>query len=60
MMIIDYNTTRTEYIRCPECGREQYSEVDICWPFNGYVHECVWCGYMILESEWNTVERECV
>ena len=44
-----------ETIICPECGAKQAAEVQHSWPYWSYVHTCD-CGYVILESEWETVE----
>lgn len=46
----------TERIRCPECGHEQDAEVLHSKPFAMFVHNCVNCEYIILESEWDRVE----
>jgi Zn ribbon nucleic-acid-binding protein len=46
---------RDEWISCPACDAVQ--RAIIVWaepePWPRYVHECVRCGYTILESEWN-------
>lgn len=44
-------------IWCPACEHEQTAKVmqfknD---PAPCYVHECIKCGYWIMESEWNEV-----
>lgn len=48
----------TDIIRCPQCDAVQ--EAIIRWeagmPYPAYVHECEWCGYWIMESEWERVE----
>lgn len=48
----------TEKIICPNCGAVQLAEVVLYEgaPFWTYVHHCENCGYVILESEWETVE----
>ena len=48
--------THSERIRCPECGQEQDATVQHTRPFWTYVHDCVKCGYTIMESEWEVVE----
>ena len=49
---------KTETIKCPECGEVQDAEVtyEDYMPFPTYVHECE-CGYIIMESDWEKVER---
>lgn len=47
--------THTELIRCPECGAEQDATVEHTWPWWSYIHGCVKCGYIIMESEWEVV-----
>lgn len=44
-----------ENIVCPECDREQLATVEHTFPFFTYIHECVGCGYTIMESEWEKV-----
>lgn len=43
----------TEKIICPECEFVQDATVEHTIPWHSYVHECVKCKYMIMESEWN-------
>lgn len=43
-------------IKCPECESiedaiEDYTTI----PFATYIHECKNCGYIIIESEWETI-----
>lgn len=45
-------------IICPECGREQNAQVLETSLWNIYVHTCERCGYVIMESEWETVDDE--
>ena len=46
-----------EQICCPHCGLVQYAQVerrpDEVFP--RYVHQCA-CGYIITESDWETLE----
>lgn len=44
-----------ESIVCPECDKEQLATVEHSMPFFTYIHECVNCGYTIMESEWQKV-----
>lgn len=50
----------TERIVCPACETEQDAEVlrmdGAVWPV--LVHDCIQCGHLIQESEWNTVVKE--
>jgi Zn ribbon nucleic-acid-binding protein len=45
-------------IICPKCGEMQHAAVT--WgepdPYPTYVHECIACGYIITESEWDEVK----
>ena len=45
-------------IRCPNCGILQGADVTHTEgdPWAIWIHECVACGYMIMESEWDAVE----
>ena len=45
-------TEHTERIICPRCKVSQGAIVEHTWPFWSYVHECINCGYVIIESEW--------
>lgn len=42
-----------EIIRCPECEKVQQAVVEHTEPWYSYVHQCIGCGYTIMESEWN-------
>lgn len=44
----------TERIKCPVCNLEQDAEVELTIPWLTYIHECP-CGYVITESDWDTV-----
>lgn len=48
--------SHTAIIICPECETSQPATVLHTFPYFSYVHTCVKCGYVIMESEWN--ERE--
>jgi len=48
----------TEQIRCPECGSIETATVETTPLWNVYVHECLACGYVIMESEWETIKDE--
>ena len=46
----------TETIECPECGSHEKAEIEGDIFFASYLHECKKCGYLIMESEWQSVE----
>jgi hypothetical protein len=51
---VDTHTVR-ENIKCPECGAVNYDAGVQLGPiagFDSYVHECICCGYVITESDW--------
>lgn len=45
--------SHSEQIICPECGVIQKATVIHTVPWFTYIHTCQ-CGYIIMESEWNT------
>jgi C4-type Zn-finger protein len=46
-----------ETIICPSCEREQVATVEHTWPWYSCVHICNECGYTIMESEWERVDK---
>ena len=48
---------KRDIIVCPECGNHVPAFIemheDCAWP--SWVSECWYCGYYILESEWESV-----
>lgn len=42
-------------IRCTNCNVKQVAAVDKTPVFATYVHTCTACGYVIMESEWETL-----
>ncbi len=48
--------THTEEIKCPECNRIQNAEVEHSFPWWSYVHHCLCCEYVIMESEWENTK----
>lgn len=53
------NVVRIDVIRCDECGTVQYANVEMT-PYDprpGFVHDCISCGHVISESEWNEVSE---
>lgn len=43
----------TEQIECPECNTIQWAKVEHTIPFWTKIHDCINCGFKIMESEWN-------
>ena len=43
---------RYERIGCNNCGKIQRAKVTVDIPFEVKIHECINCGYVIMESEW--------
>ena len=56
-MVKNYKLGHIEWIECPECKKEQGSFVEYTFPFYSYVHECLKCKYIIMESEWNETRQ---
>lgn len=46
-----------ERIRCPECNYVQQAEVLHTLPWPMRFHICHHCSYMIMESEWNCIDK---
>lgn len=45
-------------IECPECGSIEIAIEDYTTaPFPTFLHSCNKCGYVIMESEWNVIEK---
>jgi hypothetical protein len=45
-------------IECPECGSIEIAIEDYTTaPFPSFLHRCNKCGYVIMESEWNVIEK---
>lgn len=47
----------TERIKCPECGTIQLANVMDTTLWLVYLHDCEKCKYIIMESEWEVVEK---
>jgi hypothetical protein len=45
-------------IKCPGCGKIQWGKVEHTAPWYTYIHRCVSCEYIIMESEWDKVTKE--
>ena len=48
---------KSDRIRCPKCKTIQGAVITFeDWmPFPCYVHNCTDCGYIIMESEWDSI-----
>jgi len=46
-----------ESIVCPKCSHIEDATVDHTQPWYSYVHTCTACGYIIMESEWESVDQ---
>jgi uncharacterized Zn finger protein len=53
---MNYTGGHIEKIKCMECGEEQDAEVLHTHLYNVYIHTCVNCGELIMESEWTNVQ----
>lgn len=53
------NDIEPQIIRCPECQTIQAAIVEQMFPWWAYVHKCVKCEYVIMESEWDEVKPFC-
>lgn len=42
-----------EIIKCPECQTIQVGQILPWEPFDVYLHDCVKCDHLIMESEWD-------
>lgn len=49
--------SHNEVIECPSCMKQQQATVNHTTPFYYYVHECEKCQYIIMESDWNKIEK---
>lgn len=50
-------SSHEEAIKCPQCQLKQFGMVTMEEgdPFATYIHHCIGCGYIIMESEWEHV-----
>ncbi len=54
----DYPGIQEVKIECPGCGSIEIAVEDYTTaPFPTFLHSCNKCGYVIMESEWNRVEK---
>ncbi len=49
-----------ETIKCPSCGTIQKAIVKITIPFYTYIHQCISCNYVIMESEWDALKTNLI
>jgi hypothetical protein len=54
---LDQFERHQEVIECPSCFHQQQAEVIHSVPFATYIHHCVKCKYIIMESEWSKIEQ---
>jgi hypothetical protein len=59
MLDREIETSRTEKIICPNCAQIQDAQVIYYKgdPWESYVHNCIRCQYVIMESEWHLMKR---
>ena len=50
------NTFTPVIIRCPECNTIQAAIIEYTEPWCTYIHHCVICEYIIMESEREEVK----
>jgi DNA-directed RNA polymerase subunit RPC12/RpoP len=55
-MEVVFKGSHKEVIKCPNCSKEQVAIVKHTWPFFTYIHDCEYCNYTIMESEWNNTD----
>jgi len=48
--------SHTQKIKCPECDKVQPGTIEHTFPWWSYVHHCVKCEYIIMESEWQNLK----
>jgi hypothetical protein len=56
-MVQNYKKGHVEWIECPECEKQQGAFVEHTMPFYTRIHECIKCKYLIMESEWNNINK---
>lgn len=49
-----------ETIKCPSCDKVQIAIVNHTTPFHTYIHECISCNYVIMESEWDALKTNLI
>lgn len=50
------NDFTPEIIKCPSCGFLQAAIVEHTAIFPTFLHQCIECNYVIMESEWETIK----
>lgn len=48
----------TERIVCPKCRKTQRATVIHSTPYYIYIHRCIECKYVIMESEWQKIDAD--
>ncbi|HEY0108015.1 MAG TPA: hypothetical protein VGB67_00220 [Fibrella sp.] len=48
----------SETIRCPNCQAIELATVEHTAPWFSYVHTCSRCNHIIMESEWDRIDRK--
>lgn len=43
-------------IECPKCKIIQAAIIEHTTPFGTYIHHCIKCEYIIMESDWNEIK----
>jgi hypothetical protein len=46
---------KIEKIICPDCSTIQIAKIKFTMMWPVYIHECVHCKYMIMESDWRKI-----
>ena len=47
-----------EKITCPECWTQQIAEIKDTEIFPVYIHHCIKCEFIIMESDWHPSNQE--
>lgn len=50
--VFDMGKLIPNVIECANCKFHQLANIEISIPFDNYFHECIKCGYLITESDW--------
>ena len=54
----DDNDFTAVIIKCPECESVQDAIIEHTIPFYTYIHQCERCNYIIMESEFNQINKK--
>ena len=44
-----------EKIICPNCSTIQKAKIKLSYFFSIYIHQCINCKYLIMESDWRKI-----